>query len=169
MSETPQRTESDYRRQSYWLDSVPGSLAPRPALEGNLQADIVIIGAGYTGLWSAYYLKHHAPDLDIAVLEADIAGFGASGRNGGWCTSYLSCLDRWLEDPETGEFREAVLDISGQGSSGCTSAARISRPRTSDGAAVVNQRSASSACTCPQAPAGVSWRPGTSRSARHSA
>ncbi len=88
-----------YRSQSYWLDSLRGSLEPRPALSGEHTADIVIVGAGYTGLWTAYYLKTHAPHLDIAVLEADIAGFGASGRNGGWCSAYLSGIDHWLENP----------------------------------------------------------------------
>ena len=101
MSENSLLQEADYRRQSFWLDSVPGSLAPRPALEGDQDADVVVIGAGYTGLWTAYYLKRHAPDLNIAVLEANIAGYGASGRNGGWCSAYLSCMDNWLENPET--------------------------------------------------------------------
>lgn len=87
-----------YRSQSYWLDSVRGRLEPRPALTGEQTADVLIVGAGYTGLWTAYYLKTHAPHLDIAILEADIAGFGASGRNGGWCSAYLSGIDQWLED-----------------------------------------------------------------------
>jgi glycine/D-amino acid oxidase-like deaminating enzyme len=49
--------------------------------------DIAIVGAGYTGLWTAYYLKKADPALRIAILEADFAGFGASGRNGGWCSA----------------------------------------------------------------------------------
>ena len=47
--------------------------------------DVAIVGAGYTGLWTAYYLKKADPHLRVAVLEREIAGFGASGRNGGWC------------------------------------------------------------------------------------
>ncbi len=90
-----------YRSQSYWLDSLRGNLEPRPGLHGEHTADIVIVGAGYTGLWTAYYLKTHAPHLDIAVLEADIAGFGASGRNGGWCSAYLSGIEYWLDDPHS--------------------------------------------------------------------
>lgn len=74
-----------YRALSLWHDTAGEDLVPRPALPGPVEADVAIIGAGYTGLWTAYYLKHNQPDLRIAVLEAEIAGFGASGRNGGWC------------------------------------------------------------------------------------
>lgn len=69
---------------SLWMEGVEGGLTPRPALESEVTADIAIVGAGYTGLWAAYYLKTRAPDLRIAILEAETAGFGASGRNGGW-------------------------------------------------------------------------------------
>ncbi|MBM3148258.1 MAG: FAD-dependent oxidoreductase [Actinobacteria bacterium] len=74
-----------YRSRSLWLDGVPGSLEPRPALPGDLDADVAIIGAGYTGLWTAYYLAAADPSLRIVVLEREIAGFGAAGRNGAWC------------------------------------------------------------------------------------
>ncbi len=77
---------SEYRALSLWLDRVRGSLHPRPALPGDLDADVAVVGAGFTGLWTAYYLKRLDPSLRIAVLERDIAGFGASGRNGGWCS-----------------------------------------------------------------------------------
>lgn len=85
--------------QSYWHDSVPGSLAPGEALECDITADVVIVGAGYTGLWSAYYLKKHDPSLDVVILEAETAGYGASGRNGGWCSAYLSGISQWLDEP----------------------------------------------------------------------
>ena len=75
-----------YRAQSYWLDSIEESLEPRPSLEQELQCDVAIVGAGFTGLWTAYFLKQHAPDLDIVIVEKEIAGFGASGRNGGACS-----------------------------------------------------------------------------------
>ncbi len=91
--------KQDYATLSYWLDSVPGSLQARPPLLNDIQADISIIGAGYTGLWTAYYLKQLDPSLNIVILEAEIAGFGASGRNGGWCSGFLSGIDRWLQDP----------------------------------------------------------------------
>jgi glycine/D-amino acid oxidase-like deaminating enzyme len=48
---------------------------------------VAIVGAGYTGLWTAYYLAEADPSLSIAVLESEVAGFGASGRNGGWCSA----------------------------------------------------------------------------------
>jgi glycine/D-amino acid oxidase-like deaminating enzyme len=76
-----------YRKLSFWLDSVPGSLEPGDPLPGDLEADVAIAGAGYTGLWTAYYLSRADPGLTIAVCERDIAGFGASGRNGGWCSA----------------------------------------------------------------------------------
>ncbi|MEI6451452.1 MAG: FAD-dependent oxidoreductase, partial [Actinomycetes bacterium] len=76
---------TDYRSRSMWLDGVPGELAPRPSLPGPIDLDVAIVGAGYTGLWTAYYLKKADPTLRVAVLEKEIAGFGASGRNGGWC------------------------------------------------------------------------------------
>jgi glycine/D-amino acid oxidase-like deaminating enzyme len=61
----------------------------RPSLPGSTEADVCIVGAGYTGLWTAYYLKRADPALRIVVLEASFAGFGASGRNGGWVTATL--------------------------------------------------------------------------------
>ncbi|MGW7754540.1 NAD(P)/FAD-dependent oxidoreductase [Streptomyces violaceusniger] len=76
-----------YRALSLWHQSVPGLLEPRPPLDGDLQVDIAIVGAGFTGLWTAYYLLGADPSLRIAVLESQIAGFGASGRNGGWCSA----------------------------------------------------------------------------------
>jgi glycine/D-amino acid oxidase-like deaminating enzyme len=81
---------TDYRSRSLWLDGVPGELTPRPGLEGPLDVDVAIVGAGYTGLWTAYYLKKADPHLRVAVLEREIAGFGASGRNGGWCSSFFA-------------------------------------------------------------------------------
>nr|WP_090346298.1 FAD-binding oxidoreductase [Mycolicibacterium malmesburyense]CRL78889.1 FAD dependent oxidoreductase [Mycolicibacterium malmesburyense] len=66
---------------SHWLGGYPTT---RPPLPGDRDVDVCIVGAGYTGLWTAYYLKRADPSLRIAVLEARFAGFGASGRNGGW-------------------------------------------------------------------------------------
>lgn len=66
-----------------------GPRPPRPRLDGDASADVVIVGAGFTGLWTAYYLRALAPDLSVVVLEAETAGFGASGRNGGWCSGEL--------------------------------------------------------------------------------
>ena len=71
---------------SFWYADIGGLPVPRPALPGDVEADICIVGAGYTGLWTAYYLKQADPSLNIVIAEKDFAGFGASGRNGGWCT-----------------------------------------------------------------------------------
>jgi glycine/D-amino acid oxidase-like deaminating enzyme len=79
-----------YRSRSFWLDSLDADdLRPRPALPGDIDVDVAIVGAGYTGLWTAYYLLARDPSLRIAIVEAEIAGFGASGRNGGWCSALL--------------------------------------------------------------------------------
>jgi glycine/D-amino acid oxidase-like deaminating enzyme len=77
----------DYRSVSLWLDQLPGELRPRPSLPGPTEVDVAVVGGGLTGLWTAYYLTEADPSLRIAVLEAEIAGFGASGRNGGWCSA----------------------------------------------------------------------------------
>ena len=77
----------DYRALSLWHDLYPGSWAPRPPLPGATSVDVAIVGAGYTGLWTAYHLARQEPTLRIAVLEREVAGFGASGRNGGWCSA----------------------------------------------------------------------------------
>jgi glycine/D-amino acid oxidase-like deaminating enzyme len=71
---------------SFWYDDIGGLPALRPALGGDTNADVCIVGAGYTGLWTAFYLKTLQPNLDVLVVEKDFAGFGASGRNGGWLT-----------------------------------------------------------------------------------
>jgi glycine/D-amino acid oxidase-like deaminating enzyme len=75
-----------YRRLSLWLDTVDDDLSPRAALDGDCTVDVAIVGAGYTGLWTAYALLRQDPDLRVLVVEREVAGFGASGRNGGWCS-----------------------------------------------------------------------------------
>ena len=72
--------------RSLWSDTAPPP-RPRPSLDGDLDVDVAVVGAGFTGLWTAYYLARAEPGLRIAVLEAEQAGFGASGRNGGWCSA----------------------------------------------------------------------------------
>jgi glycine/D-amino acid oxidase-like deaminating enzyme len=79
-----------YQTLSLWHDTAGEPLAPRPALQQSIDVDVVIVGAGYTGLWTAYYLKELEPDLRIGILEAEIAGYGASGRNGGWCAGEIA-------------------------------------------------------------------------------
>ena len=77
----------DYRSFSFWLETAGEELVPRPSLAGPAEADVAILGAGFTGLWTAYYLLRREPSLRVVVLEAETAGFGASGRNGAWCNA----------------------------------------------------------------------------------
>ena len=74
---------------SYWWQALGGFPPRRASLAGPLEADVCIVGGGYTGLWTAYYLAGLRPQARIVVLEAAFAGYGASGRNGGWVTSEL--------------------------------------------------------------------------------
>jgi glycine/D-amino acid oxidase-like deaminating enzyme len=92
------------------MDQLDEPLLARPALEQDLDVDVAIIGAGYTGLWTAYYLKRQAPGLNIAIIEAQIAGFGASGRNGGWLMGNMLGEDRLLADLPP-EQRRASFDL----------------------------------------------------------
>ncbi len=80
----------DTRDVSFWLATAGDDLAPRPALDGSTDADVAILGAGLTGLWTAFYLARRDPSLRIVVLEREVAGFGASGRNGAWCAPDLN-------------------------------------------------------------------------------
>lgn len=81
---------------NYWRASAPAA-PPRAALAASRQADVVIVGAGFTGLWTAYYLSERNPALSIVVLEARRVGHGASGRNGGWVVGSLAGLARLVE------------------------------------------------------------------------
>ena len=82
--------ERRYRDRSLWLDGLPGALLPRPPLPGDVACDVAIVGAGFTGLWTAYYLKRLQPDIRVVVVEREIAGFGPTGRNGGWVSSKIA-------------------------------------------------------------------------------
>lgn len=79
-------TEKSYKDYSFWLEDAGDPLTPRPALQRSEEVDVAILGAGYTGLWTAYYLLRHDPGLKVSIVEREIAGYGASGRNGGWCS-----------------------------------------------------------------------------------
>ncbi|HEX5826181.1 MAG TPA: FAD-dependent oxidoreductase [Candidatus Limnocylindrales bacterium] len=75
---------------SYWLETSGDDLTPRAPVDGTTEADVAILGAGMTGLWTAFYLRRADPSLRIVILEREIAGFGASGRNGAWCAPDLN-------------------------------------------------------------------------------
>ncbi|MEU0947286.1 FAD-dependent oxidoreductase [Streptomyces canus] len=79
---------------SFWYadDGYPEAREP---LGGDVSADVVIVGGGYTGLWTAYYLKKAVPFLRITVLEQKFCGYGASGRNGGWLYNGIAGRDRY--------------------------------------------------------------------------
>ena len=81
---------TDYRRLSLWHEGLSENLTPRPGLspaERSTHWDVIIMGAGYTGLWTALSLVEQSPTTKVLILEKEIAGFGASGRNGGWVSA----------------------------------------------------------------------------------
>ncbi|UOO89716.1 FAD-binding oxidoreductase [Vitreoscilla massiliensis] len=69
--------------QPYWFEETPS----RPQLSADISADVAIVGAGYTGLWTAYYLLKQQPSLRVVIIEREHVGYGASGRNGGWASA----------------------------------------------------------------------------------
>jgi glycine/D-amino acid oxidase-like deaminating enzyme len=79
-----------YDEVSLWFQALPGPVTPRPALDADTEADVAIVGAGFTGLWTAYNLRRLDPGLRVVVVERQVAGFGASGRNGGWCSALFA-------------------------------------------------------------------------------
>ena len=91
---------SEATQRSLWLQQA---LADEPAgascapLQGTHRADVCILGGGYTGLWTAYFLKEREPTLDVVVVEADICGAGASGRNGGFALSWWAKLSSLIK------------------------------------------------------------------------
>ena len=97
-----------------WLDTYDGSLQPRPALDGDTDVDVAIVGGGFTGLWTAYYLLGLDPSLRVAIIEREVCGFGASGRNGGWAVGELAAgIERYaaLADlPASLRLARAVFD-----------------------------------------------------------
>ena len=98
---------------SFWYADI-GLPYRRAALAGDRTADVAIIGAGYTGLWTAYYLKQAMPTLDVLVIEKDFAGFGASGRNGGWLTGGFAWNHkRYLETSSEQAVRAMVEAMNG--------------------------------------------------------
>ena len=83
-------TAKDEHLVSWWMETCGDDLTPRPPLDGSTTADVAILGAGYTALWTALYLLERDPGLKVVLVEREIAGWGASGRNGGWLSPEIS-------------------------------------------------------------------------------
>ena len=81
----------------YWRDDCGDDLTPRPALDGDATVDVAILGGGFSGLWTAWFLLQADPSLQVMVVERTICGHGASGRNGGWCSPRYPVLLDELE------------------------------------------------------------------------
>lgn len=86
---TAARSLSEARPVSYWLDD-PGKPAPRPALTGDEHCDLLVVGGGYSGLWTALLAKERDPARDVVLIEGNEVGWAASGRNGGFCAASLT-------------------------------------------------------------------------------
>ncbi|WP_068303056.1 FAD-binding oxidoreductase [Pararhodobacter sp. CCB-MM2] len=99
---------------SFWYADIGLPETRRPALQGPAEADVVIIGAGYTGLWTAYYLKQQDPALRVTILEKNFAGYGASGRNGGWLSGGFAWNhERYAETTSVEAVRRMVQAMMG--------------------------------------------------------
>ena len=93
---------------SLWRESTGRLSKDRQSLNTDLQCDVAIIGGGYSGLWTAYYLKRLVPDCRIVIFESNQIGFGASGRNGGWCSGFLPVT---LGELEKTHGRSAAIEM----------------------------------------------------------
>lgn len=107
------------RQPSFWLEQL-APRSPRAAVSTDLDVDVCVLGGGYTGLWSAYYLTKADPSLRVAVVERERVGFGASGRNGGWASAKIAGLDRLLANPDTrpgaaATYREMIRTLAEMG------------------------------------------------------
>jgi glycine/D-amino acid oxidase-like deaminating enzyme len=104
----------DHRRLSLWWDGVESPLEGRAGLSGNADADVVIVGGGFTGLWAAYYLTQSSPDIRVVIVEREMVGFGASGRNGGWCSALFAAsadrLDRTCGPGTGSRMHQAMVE-----------------------------------------------------------
>jgi glycine/D-amino acid oxidase-like deaminating enzyme len=100
----------------YWLEEA-GGRDPAPPLDGDVPADLVVIGGGYTGLWAAWWITEHAPGARVALLEAESCGAGPSGRNGGFVNSMwfsLPAMRRRFGDPAALAVARAARDSVGE-------------------------------------------------------
>jgi len=105
--------------RSLWLEEALAGEEDAPVLEGNVRCDVCIVGGGFTGLWTALRLKEHEPSLDVVLVEQDVCGGGASGRNGGfaltWWTKFVSLKKAVgaVEAVRLGRATETAVDMLG--------------------------------------------------------
>ena len=95
--------EMKHTRLGYWIEEA-GDVTPRPPLGEDRDADVLIVGGGYTGMWTAWHARALAPEARIVILESEpVCGRGPSGRNGGFVegmwTHLASMRDRWGDAP----------------------------------------------------------------------
>ncbi len=96
---------------SFWFTQLK-EISERKKLINDLEVDVAIVGAGFTGLWTAYYLKKLSPETSVVVLEKNHVGFGASGRNGGWCSAlFATSLDKLAKKSSPKNAREQYLEM----------------------------------------------------------
>lgn len=97
---------SQTKLSCFWIDDIKDHVARYPVLSGDLRADDVVVGGGYTGLWTAIKLKTEHPDRKVVLLEARRIGWAASGRNGGFCEASIThgesnAESRWPDEVGT--------------------------------------------------------------------
>jgi glycine/D-amino acid oxidase-like deaminating enzyme len=105
--------------QSLWWTSLERPVTPRAPLDRHLDVDVAIVGGGFTGLWTARELLRRDPSLRVAVLEKEVCGFGASGRNGGWASglfplsnaSVIQRFGREALDHQRHVLQDAVVEL----------------------------------------------------------
>ena len=105
-----------HTRLGYWIEEA-GEVEPRPALSGEREADVLVVGGGYTGMWTAWYAKQLEPEARVVLLEAEaLCGRGPSGRNGGFCNamwfSLASMRERWGDAPALATARAAQRAVT---------------------------------------------------------
>ncbi|MBK5221256.1 MAG: FAD-dependent oxidoreductase, partial [Thermoleophilia bacterium] len=104
----------EHTRLGYWLAEA-GAVEPAPALGERIEADVLVVGGGYSGLWSAWYAKQLEPEARVVLLEAELCGQGPSGRNGGFCNAMWYSLpplrERWGAEPALAVARAAEAAV----------------------------------------------------------
>jgi glycine/D-amino acid oxidase-like deaminating enzyme len=105
-----------HTRHGYWLEEV-GDVSPLPELVGDVSADVVIVGGGYTGMWAAWQVKALEPGANVVLLESEVCGCGPSGRNGGFCNvmwfSLPNMRRRWGDEGALAVARAARDAVDG--------------------------------------------------------